>query len=111
MFINTIVQQQDQISGLQSTMKQMSIDNLTAQKNIISWTTELVAETQKSLQEKMNESNRQVQNFAYNVQGFADKIKNDQPDIKGLGVNVAPPILQSMKAFEGNNVAQFLFIN
>lgn len=98
MFIGTIVQQQDHIINLQSTITQLSIESLAAQKRIVAWTVDLVTETHVSLQEKINETNARTQNVAYNIQGFTDTNAGSRYE---LGTNaptkLTPPTFQATK--------------
>ena len=71
-FVNTIAQQEDEINGLKSAMSVMALESAAAHESIKAWTVELLKEAQRSLIENINESKTQIQNFVYNVQGFAD---------------------------------------
>lgn len=71
-FVNTIAQQEDEINGLKTAMSVMALESAAAHNSIKAWTVELLNESQRSLIENINESKTQIQNFVYNVQGFAD---------------------------------------
>jgi hypothetical protein len=78
--VTTIVLQQEQIVLLQTTMKQMAADNANAQAKMIAWTNQCVTELKnqnESLQDKLTESNLQIENMVYNMQGFVDGSKTD----------------------------------
>ena len=98
MFIGTIVQQQDHIVNLQSTITQLSIESLAAQKRIVAWTVELVNETHTSLQGKINESNARMQNVAHNIQGFTDRNEGSRHDLGTTAeTKLTPPAFQAIK--------------
>lgn len=103
MFIATMVEQQDQIINLEAAMKQMSSENTEAQKNIVSWTTNLVSEVQMSLLGKVNDLNSRLHNFSYNVQGFpARDTTGQQSGTLDVISTVPPEILKSLGAIEGS---------
>lgn len=107
MFIGTIVQQQDHIVNLQSTITQLSNESLAAQKRIVAWTVELVTETQISLQEKINESNVRTQNIAHNIQGFTDRNAGSRYDLGTIAATkLMPPAFQAMKIEGDYNPSQ-----
>lgn len=107
MFIGTIVQQQDHIVNLQSTITQLSNESLAAQKRIVAWTVELVTETQISLQEKINESNLRTQNIAHNIQGFTDRNAGSRYDLGTItATKLTPPAFQAMKIEGDDNPSQ-----
>jgi uncharacterized protein with beta-barrel porin domain len=54
-------------------MSVMTLESAAAHNSIKAWTVELLNEAQRSLIENINESKTEIQNFVYNVQGFADK--------------------------------------
>ena len=96
--VTTIVLQQEQIVLLQATMKQVAADNANSQAKMIAWTNQCVHELRKqneSLQEKLTESNLQIDNFAYNMQGFVDGSK---PDIKTSTSSMKKEILLNIQA-------------
>lgn len=72
MFIKTIAQQEEDINDLKMSMKAMTLESAAAHNSIKAWTKELLNNSQKYLIENINESKAQIQNFVYNVQGFAD---------------------------------------
>lgn len=103
MFIATMVEQQDQIINLEAAMKQMSSENSEAQKNIVSWTTNLVSEVQMSLLGKVNDLNSRLHNFSYNVQGFpARDTTGQQSGALDVISTVPPELLKSLGAIEGS---------
>ena len=103
MFIATMVEQQDQIINLEAAMKQMSSENTEAQKNIVSWTTNLVSEVQMSLLGKVNDLNSRLHNFSYNVQGFpARDTTGQQSGALDVISTVPPELLKSLGAIEGS---------
>jgi hypothetical protein len=103
MFIATMVEQQDHIANLETAMKQMACENLEAQKNMASWTTNLVSEVQMSLLGKVNDINSRLHNFFYNVQGFPDKeITGQQRGDVDVMSKLRPPIFQSLGTLEGS---------
>lgn len=71
-FIKTIAQQEDDINDLKMSMKAMTLESAAAHTSIKAWTKELLNDSQKYLIENIIESKAQIQNFVYNVQGFAD---------------------------------------
>ena len=96
MFIKTIAQQEDDINDLRMSMKAMTLESAAAHNSIKAWTKELLNDSQKYLIENIIESKEQIQNFVYNVQGFADnsfqskglkanEISVPQPGIRALG--------------------------
>jgi hypothetical protein len=102
MFIATIIEQQDQISSLETAMKQMACENLETQKNMASWATNLVSEVQMSLLGKVNDVNSRLNNFSYNVQGFPDnEIKGRQSGDIDVMSKLCPPFFQSLGTLEG----------
>ena len=111
MFIATMVEQQDQIINLEAAMKQMSSENSEAQKNIVSWTTNLVSEVQMSLLGKVNDLNSRLHNFSYNVQGFpARDTTGQQSGALDVISTVPPEILQSPGTIEdsGKNLLSLI---
>ena len=76
-FVDTIAQQEEEINGLKSAIKAITLESAAAHNNIKAWTMELLNEAQKSLIVNINESKAQIQNFVYNVQGFEDSGSND----------------------------------
>lgn len=91
-FISTIAQQEDEINGLKMAMSVMALESAAAHNSIKAWTVELLNESQRSLIKNINESKTQIQNFVYNVQGFADNsstrtlLTSDSLEAKDPGV-------------------------
>ena len=75
-------------------MSVMALESAAAHNSIKAWTIELLNEAQRSLIENINESKTQIQNFVYNVQGFAENnsssilLTNDLLKAKNI---LAPP--------------------
>ena len=112
MFIGTIVQQQDHIVNLQSTITQLSIESLAAQKRIVAWTVELVTETHTSLQERINESNARTQNVAHNIQGFTDRNEGSRYDLgTAAATKLTPPAFLAIKVEGDCRISLSVFVN
>ena len=103
--VTTIAGQQDQIVLLQATMKQMALDQAKAQADMIAWTTRCVQELKaqnSALQEKLADANLQIDNFAYNMQGFVDGSRNDvktttSSSQKDIQLIIRPPTVSKTK--------------
>ena len=69
----TITQQEEKIVTLGSALEQMSCDNRIAQEKLIQWTLKIVQTMQNELHDRIDDSEKQVQNVTYNLQGYADE--------------------------------------
>lgn len=119
-FVTTITQQKKQIITLKGTMTQMSVDNSIAQQTLITWTTNCIKELKDQnnlLLGKLDESFMKMQNFSYNIQGFADKSEADKlKDTKNIikndfeGPSMNPPLVLIVKAAEGDSLIVYYSI-
>ena len=69
----TITQQEKKIFTLGSALEQMSSDNRIAQEKLIQWTSKIVQEMRNELHDRIDNSDKQVQNVTYNLRGSADE--------------------------------------
>lgn len=105
LFTATFVRQEEEILTLNSTMRQMSLDNKTAHESLISWTLNIVQATQNNLYGRINDCKEQIQNVTYNLQGFADNYDfAQQLENKIKQPTILPP-LEVAGAFQGNEYA------
>lgn len=90
----TLVQQQQQISMLNETIKKMADNNYKTQQDFIKWNNESIQELlnkNSNLEMRLKTTSNQLRNFEYNMQGFADN--NISIDFKSKIYNVQPPKL------------------
>ena len=103
--VNTVCVQQEQLVMLQSTMKQMAADHAKSQAELIAWTSNCVQELKNQnalLQEQLADSNMQIDNFAYNMQGFVDGSKVDvktstSTTTKEIKLTLRPPTVSKTR--------------
>ena len=91
--VSTIVQQQKQLTTLQSTMKQMAEDSVRSQEALIAWTTQCIKEVvsqNAQLEERLQEAKQQIKTFSYNMQGFVDETDSCTPT-QCAALDVRPP--------------------
>lgn len=91
--VTTVVQQQKQLTSLQSTMKQMVEDHAKSQEALVAWTSQCVQEllTQNAnLESRLQEARQQIKNFSYNMQGYVDNEEIVPPKIE---INIQPPAI------------------
>ena len=69
----TITQQEEKIFNLGSALEQMSSDNRISQEKLIQWTSKIVQEMRNELHDRIDSSDKQVQNITYNLRGSADE--------------------------------------
>lgn len=92
--VTTVVQQQKQITTLQTSMKQMADDHCKSQEALIAWTTQCVQEllTQNAATEaRLQDAKQQLRNFSRNVQGFDDEVDNAPPP--PMPMTIRPPVV------------------
>lgn len=110
--VSTIAGQQNQIVLLQATMKQMAVDQAKAQADMIAWTSRCVQELKaqnSALHEKLVDANLQIDNFAYNMQGFVDGSTADvktttSTSQKDIQLVIRPPTVSKTKIPVGTGV-------
>ena len=93
--VTTVVQQQKQITTLQTSMKQMAEDHCKAQEALIAWTTQCVQEllTQNAATEaRLQDAKQQLRNLGRNVQGFEDEADDNAP-LPPARMTVRPPVV------------------
>ena len=92
--VTTVVQQQKQITTLQTTMKQMAEDHAKSQEALIAWTAQcvndLVAQN-LSTESRLQDAKQQLKNMSYNVQGFVDDVDNAPPP--PAPIEIRPPLV------------------
>ena len=98
----TITQQEEKIVSLGSALEQMSSDNRIAQEKLIQWTLKIVQTMQNELHDRIDDSEKQVQNVTYNLQGYADESGStrliERRNLKILKPSAIPPSLHGTDA-------------
>ena len=74
--VTTMVQSQMQITALQRAMQRMADDHMKSQEAMIAWAADCItglSNQNGELARKLEETNKQVQDMAFNIQGFIDE--------------------------------------
>jgi hypothetical protein len=74
--VTVLVQCQKQITSLQQTMANMAEDHVKAQEALIAWSTDCMnglANQNKELLKKLINTQKQMSDLSYNIQGYVDK--------------------------------------
>ena len=90
--VHTVVTAQKQITSLQKTMAVMAEDHLKSQETLIAWTQECVAglsAQNAALSSKLEETQKQMQDMSYNIQGFVDTSVDSKIELPTF--NSTPP--------------------
>ena len=90
--VTTVVQQQKQITTLQTAMKQMAEDHAASQAALINWTAQCVNELiaqNAATEARLQDAKTQLRNMSYNMQGFDDHTDTAPP--LPPPIQIAPP--------------------
>jgi hypothetical protein len=82
--ITTVVEQQDEIQGLQTELETTTTENAEAQKKLLTWTAKCVQtlkDENEKLQFKLVEATKQIKNLSYNMQGFVDQEASNEAEV------------------------------
>ena len=80
--IETVVEQQEELVGLNDTIEVVSAQHAEQQRKIVEWAKEgmqKLSAQNASLLKKVVAANEQIRNFSYNIQGFVDNEDDDTP--------------------------------
>ena len=74
--VSVIASQHDELIKIQAGMKQMEIDHMNAQKQLMKYLAD-IQEENRNLRQNLEVANFHIDNFSYNIQGFMDGSKTD----------------------------------
>ena len=92
--VTTVVQQQKQITTLQTTMKQMAEDHAASQASLIAWTAQCVNELiaqNAATETRLQDARTQLRNISYNMQGYDDHVDTAPP--VPPPIQISPPVI------------------
>ena len=108
--IDTVVEQEDEITGLNQTIEKMGEEHAAAQKKLVVWTAQSLQEMRRenaTLKAKLTDAHNKIKNLSYNMQGYVDDNPShdmpEEPDhiAEELGAIVAVQAMQGSQATLG----------
>ena len=92
--IETVVEQQTEIGGLNTNLDKVNREHKVARKKLVDATSQRLQqllENQMRLESQLQSAQREIKNFTYNIQGYVDESQEDPvtdtPDVKEIAIN------------------------
>jgi hypothetical protein len=81
--INTVVEQHEEIQDLHTGLETTTVETVESQRKMLAWTASCIRKLKydnERLQAKLVDSNKQIKNLSYNMQGFVDVAQEDESE-------------------------------